>query len=472
MKNLPKNWTGRVLSAPIMINFELTSGCNIRCRHCYNFWRENASSTHDKVTEEKMDRLVDMMVKDGVFHIVLTGGEPFLNYKVLLSGLRRCTENNISTSVNSNLILATDERMKELKDAGLNHVLTSLNSHDPAVNDYMTNKTGAFEEIIRGIKTTIANGIRVSVNMIISEPNKTHLYDTAKLCAELGAVNIFATRLVPSVNVDNPETTDFYLEKEDAMRAVNDLVKAKKDFGIGIGSLISYPLCMLGDLELFRDLVGRGCPAQRGNRMVVNANGETHSCTHEMKSYGNVFDIGIKEAFRRMHEWHDGSYLYEACRDCDYINICRSGCRSAAYSYYKKMDEKDPLFYGKDSIKKRYKIEIPEEIGKAVREGHEFVVPETVRFRKEDGFYVLNVRWANAFNISEELGAFLIERQASKGAVSIKNMPGEKAGDWLIALIYKDALEPKEKALKEKLGKNSKAGCGLDPSDIIQLQHI
>ncbi len=30
----------RIVSSPIMINLELTSACNIKCRHCYNFWRD------------------------------------------------------------------------------------------------------------------------------------------------------------------------------------------------------------------------------------------------------------------------------------------------------------------------------------------------------------------------------------------------------------------------------------------------
>jgi radical SAM protein with 4Fe4S-binding SPASM domain len=472
MSSFQKELDLKVLSAPIMINFELTSGCNIKCRHCYNFWRENPSSTHDKVTIEKMDKLIDMMVQDKVFHVVLTGGEPFLNFKVLSHGLKRCRENNISTSVNSNLMLATDEKLKELKEAGLDHILTSLNSCEPAVNDYMVNKEGAFEDIVRGIKAAVANGIRISVNMIISEPNKHQVYDTAKFCASLGVTNLFATRLVPSVRVDNPNETDLKLERDDAIKAVKDLVRAKKDFNIGIGSLISYPLCMLGDLHEFKDLVGRGCPAQRGNRMVVNASGDTHACTHEMKSYGNVFEIGIKEAFKKMSEWHDGSYLFEKCKDCNYITVCRSGCRSASYSYFKEMNNRDPLYTGSASISKHYKIEIPEGIKTAVKSGEKFIVPETVRFRKEDGFYVLDVRWANAFNISSEMGVFLEKQQKGRKAFSVSDVPGPKADAWLIALVFKEAVVPENPELKKSLEAGRKAGCSLDPSDIIQLQNI
>jgi len=467
----PKNTTlmqrkKRVLSAPIMINLELTSGCNLKCRHCYNFWRGDSTSTLDKVTVDKMDKLIDMIIADGVFHVVLTGGEPFLNFETLEHALHRLTAAGISTSVNSNLMLVTPEKTSRLREAGWEHVLTSLNSNDPETNDYMMHAKGAQAKIIKGIKTVIAAGIRVSANMIISEPNQNHVYETARLCAELGVQRLFATRLVPAFNVENPNETDFRLGMEGALRAVDDLVQAKKDFGIAIGTLVSYPLCALGDLQKYRDFVGRGCPAQRGNRMCLNADGTAHACTHEEVGYGNVFDLGIKGVFSNMRKWHDGSYLFEGCADCEYINICASGCRSAANSYFKKMDDKDPLFVGRSNIYVPYKIEIPSEITDAVDLGRYFMVPKRVRFREEDGFYTINVRWANAFSIDSDVAHFLIEKQANHQPFNLREMVGQNPRTTLIHLVFKDAAEPVDEELKLALAGRPELGCSVDPADL------
>ncbi len=456
----------KILSAPVMINLELTSGCNLKCRHCYNFWRNDYSSTKDRLTLDRVDKLIDMIITDEVFHVVLTGGEPFLNFEVMEHALKRLHANNVTTSVNSNLTLATPGKVERLKAAGLDHILTSLNSHDPATNDYMANRKGAYQKIVEGIKTAVNHGIRISVNMIVSEINKGHVYETAKLCTELGAKRIFGTRLVPPVTVDHPEETDFRLDRKGALSAINDLLRAKQDFGIGIGTLISYPLCLLGDLNKYEDFVGRGCPAQRGNRMVITANGETHACTHEMRSYGNVFDIGIKGAFRRMREWHDGSYLFSGCAECEYISICRSGCRSASNAYFKKMDGKDPLFAGKDSIKVPYKIVIPEEITQAIDSGSSFIVPDRIRFRREEGFYTLNVRWANAFAIDTELAEFLIQKQKIREQINLGNMIGGHPQKSLIQLIFKEAVVPEDPNLRERFEQGVKLGCSINPEDI------
>ena len=461
-----RHFKRRMLSSPISINLELTSGCNIKCRHCYNFYRDDSNSTLDRLSLAKMDRLIDMIVRDEVYHVVLTGGEPMMVFKVLEHSLRRLHEKGISTSVNSNLMLATPEKAQRLRAAGLDHVLTSLNSHNPEVNDYMTAKEGNFVKIVEGIKNTVAANTRVSVNMIVSEPNKDDVYETAKLCAELGVQKIFGTRLVPAEYHKNPEATDLNLNNATALKALDDLLRAKQDFGIQVGTLISYPLCMLGDLEKYHDFVGRGCPAQRGNRMVINADGQTHACTHESRPYGNVLEVGIKGAFQKMRAWHDGSYLYKVCGDCKYINMCGSGCSAAADAYYGALDAKDPLFAGYEHITTGYKVTIPKEIIRAVDSGAAFVVPPVIRFRNEGDFYTLNVRWANTFNIETDLAQFLIAKKTSGDSFTVADVPFPDARKLLTELIFKQALIPQDTALRNFLAVDGTLGLGVDPADI------
>ena len=128
------------MSAPISINLELLDSCNIQCRHCYNFWREDFQKHTNKMTRELFDKFLEMVIDSGVFHVVLSGGEPFMNFEVLEYGLKRLTENGISNSVNSNLMLVTPEKIRRLRGVGLEHVLTSLNSYDSETNDYICNK--------------------------------------------------------------------------------------------------------------------------------------------------------------------------------------------------------------------------------------------------------------------------------------------------------------------------------------------
>ena len=102
------------LSRPALINLELTDACNVKCRHCYNFWRED-NDLKFKLDIKEFDRLVERFLEAGIFHVVLTGGEPLANFRVLEYALQKLSDNNISTSVNSNLMLATDEKIQRLR---------------------------------------------------------------------------------------------------------------------------------------------------------------------------------------------------------------------------------------------------------------------------------------------------------------------------------------------------------------------
>lgn len=459
----------RRLSAPVMINLELTSGCNVKCRYCYNFWREENAGNDSRMTLSQMQTLVDMLTREGVFHVVLTGGEPFLNFEVLEFGLTSLHQAGISTSVNSNLMLADATKMERLRKTGLDHVLTSLNSYDAEVSDDVTGRKGAHEKTLRGIRHAIDAGIRVSANMIVSESNRDDVYRTAELCSRLGVQRIFGTRLVPSVNVRNPREWEFNLEKEAARHVLDELIRAKDDFGIAVGSLISYPLCLLQDLEKYADFVGRGCPAQRGNRMVVNADGNAHACTHESTSYGNVFELGISRVFQRMYRWHDGSHIHNGCKECPYVGICRSGCRSAALAYNKSMNGRDPLSEGPASIHTPFRFDLPQQLLAGIDPREPFIVPETIRFREEDGFFVVNIRWANTINVRTEIAKFLRQRKEENRPFTMTDFSERGTHKELLYLLAKEAVLPMDTGMRNRIEKRVKAGCSIDPEDLPEI---
>ena len=165
----------KVYSAPTTINLEMTEACNVKCRHCYNPWRDDHAGKFN-LDKDKIDYLIDEFVKNKVFHVILSGGEPLAKFNELCYALEKLVANNISTSVNSNLMLATPEKMKKLKDIGCDHVLTSWFSYFPTETDYITTYKGSYQKIIEGIKTTVAAGIRVSANTIVTQLNhKTRL---------------------------------------------------------------------------------------------------------------------------------------------------------------------------------------------------------------------------------------------------------------------------------------------------------
>ena len=252
---------------------------------------------------------------------------------------------------------------------------------------------------------------------------------------------------------------------ESSKESLDELLRLKKDTGIQIGTLINYPLCMLGDLEKYGDFVGRGCPTQSGHRFNINSNGDTHGCVMEDKDYGNVYKVGLKEAYKRTLNWRNESYLYEGCKGCHYIDVCHSGCRMHSFSESGKMDGKDPFMPGKEFITKPFKFKGDDAVKLEIEKGAKLYVPNFIRFRKEDGFYLMNIRWANTIEITDYEGKFFETMQKNKKTFTYKEFQDKNSINRLNFLVCKEALKSKEINISVK-----KTGVNVDPAKLPDLE--
>ena len=447
-----------IYSAPTCINLEITEVCNFKCGHCYNPWREETHGVHS-LDNEKMLFLLDEFKRCGVFHIIFSGGEPFAKFNLLEFGIKEAIKRNLSVSVNSTLSLATESKIIRLKEAGLDHILASWYSIDPKETEKITNLKNSHDKVVNGIKCAVKNGIRVSVNTICTNNNLDTIYDSGKIVHELGAQQFIAHRVVPPA-YDRKDSKQHRINQKISIKGLDELLRLKKDTNMQVGTLISYPLCLLGDLEKYADFVGRGCPTQSGHRFNVNSTGETHGCVMEDKPYGNIFEHGLKKVYERTIPWRDKSYYFEGCKKCDYIDVCQTGCRMDAFAATGKMNGKDPLFLGHKHIKKDYKLIEDESIVEKIEEGHSLYVPDRIRWRKENNFFLLNIRWANTIEVSNKTAEKLINFQKKKKTFTFEDFGKDKCRE-LAALVYKDAIKFKSIDLKIR-----KRGVSVDPSKL------
>ena len=448
----------RVYSAPTSINLEITEACNFKCGHCYNPWREESFGVNS-LTNEKMDWLLSEFADCGVFHVVFSGGEPMAKFDLLEYGVKQAINKGLSVSINSTLSLATPDRIKRLRQAGADHILASWYDIDPDATDEITATKGSYQKVIDGIKCAVENGIRVSVNTICTNNNLDSIYNSGKIVHELGATQFIAHRVVPPA-YDRNDKKQHRINQDISIQGLDELLRLKEDTGIQVGTLISYPLCLLGDLEKYRDFIGRGCPTQSGHRFNINSTGDTHGCVMEDKDYGDVFEVGLLEAFKRTSEWRDKSYYYEGCKGCDYLEVCQTGCRMDAFAATGKMDGKDPLWKGKEFIFKPYKhVEDPNTNIK-IKEGLKLSVPKRVRWRQEDGFNLLNIRWGNTIEVSDDVAIFLKRYQKNRLKFTIEDF-GKGREVELSNLLYKEAIVSDDISLNVK-----RRGVSVDPAKL------
>jgi len=433
------------IKSPTVANLEITEICNVKCKHCYNPWRDESMGIN-QFDLIKIQKVLKHLKQIGVFHVILSGGEPMSNFKVLTEAIKICNELDITFSCNTNLILADDKKMKELKNLGLEHCLTSIPSINAKENDEIMQSKGSLNKIINGIKSCIRNGVRVSANMVVTKSNKARVYETGKMMAQLGCSKFFVTRAVPPVyseisKANDEKDNELVLSHDEVKQSLDDAIRVKEEFGIAIGSLISYPLCFLGDLQRYSDFVGRGCPSQRGHIININADGKIHTCVHEEESYGSIWSKDFKKIYaEKMVKWRDGSMHYSECKSCPYLKVCNSGCQMTANAVNGKVASKDPLFVGKEGITKEFDIIKDNKIYDYIFDMGRFFVPKRVRFRDDEDIFIVNVRWGNSMTINHSMGKFLKDAQRNNKYFNLKEF-GQDRKDALANLFFKNIIE-------------------------------
>ncbi|MBQ7169660.1 MAG: radical SAM protein [Synergistaceae bacterium] len=151
--------------------FELTSRCNERCRHCY---LPGARDFHDMETELVMS-ILDQLRDMGTLKVTFSGGECLL-HPDFIPILRHARENDLSVSILSNLTLLTDDMISAIKDANIDFLQASVYSMNPEEHDYITRLPGSHAKTITGLERLIA----ANVPVMISCPTMRKTYSSYK----------------------------------------------------------------------------------------------------------------------------------------------------------------------------------------------------------------------------------------------------------------------------------------------------
>ena len=151
------------LKSPINAQIEVTGDCTHSCQHCYNFWRNKdkciLNTEHKKFSLENVSLIFQKLNGAEIFNIVITGGEPFLNFPVSLRCVELAHSYGMSVNMNSNLILLDKKWAKNLKTAGLNHILTSILGPTADIHDSISQLPSSFEMLVKKIRIAQDAGI-------------------------------------------------------------------------------------------------------------------------------------------------------------------------------------------------------------------------------------------------------------------------------------------------------------------------
>lgn len=387
----------KAISAPIVLQWEVTPRCNHNCVHCYNYWRKGPRlPLLPENYEDIFTKVVDEIIENKVFAVVITGGEPLLVIETIGPFIKRLVSNGIKVTMNTNLTLLNAGKAKLLKEIGISSLLVSLPSGNSDNCDRITNRKGSLAKIIRGIRIATAHGFPVFTNMVVSRINKGDIEVTAQLAKSLGLRNFAVTRA--SKPVKDGWFSDEILSLVEFRQMLDELYQIEEKYGLNVDTLEANPACAYSEEHFGR--VRRFCTAGK-TTATVGCNGEIRPCNRLPLVYGNISD-GFSPAWGSMKICRENEWIPEACAPCKVRARCGGGCKADALIEYGDLSKPDPLcdLSNLPILPKKALLTVTSET---------FIVNPLIKIRPESFGAIAYINIANWLPITMELALLLLE---------------------------------------------------------------
>jgi radical SAM protein with 4Fe4S-binding SPASM domain len=304
--------------APYRMDLAVTYRCNNDCSHCYNARQRD----FPELSTEQWKSIINRLWEVGIPHIVFTGGEPTLRND-LPDLIQHAEHVGMITGLNTNGRRLSDQRyLKQLVDAGLDHVQITIESHEASIHDAMVASSGAWRQTISGLKNTLDTPLFVMTNTTMLEQNSPYLAETLSFFASVGVPTIGLNALIYSGRGASVGTG---LSENDLHPLLN---LAREITDRHSQRLIWYTptqYCNFDPMEL--DLGVKGCTAALYN-MCIEPDGGVIPCQSYYHQLGNILtdnwtSIWEHELSISLRERH---YLPEKCHECSLLRECGGGC--------------------------------------------------------------------------------------------------------------------------------------------------
>ena len=333
--------------SPVVV-WNITSQCNLKCRHCYIEATESAKD-NEMTTQEGKD-FIDNLAEMKVPVLMFSGGEPLVRPD-LFELAAYAVEKGLRIVLSTNGTLIDDFTAKLIKEAGFQYVGVSIDGREE-IHDEFRGEKGAFKAAIAGIRAAKAAGNRTGVRFTLNSINKDDLPAVMELIEEEKVDRfcmyhlVYAGRGSDMKNLDLPaaekkKVAQFLIEKtmDFNSRGIEIEILTTDNHADGLYLLDHIKATDPGRVEEVRQLLEMhgGCSA--GDRMAdVDFLGNVHPCQFWSDMIlGNVRERKFSDIWNDL-EANDGilaklrskpEQLNAQCGKCSQNRLC-GGCRIRA----------------------------------------------------------------------------------------------------------------------------------------------
>jgi len=327
------------IKIPGVVNIAVTDRCRYNCWHC--------SAAPKKGVDLSLDTIVDAIKtfqNMGTSTFSITGGEPLLRDDI--TEIVASIDDRSSVFMFTSGYGLTEERAKELKDAGLFGVMVSLDHYTPEIHDTLRGYKGAYDIAIKGLKNAQNANLYAGLSCVVTREmlQKDEVWMVLELAKNLSVHEIMMFEPTPVGNLFESDSCVLNTDEREQLIGYHKLVNKHRKYK-------NYPRISVFPYFESKDLLG--CAAGY-NIVYVDVDGNLRPCDFVPLTFGNIKEEPIEdiwqkinnafnkprgfcfmlENYRLVRKIGDGQYPlpYEKS-----IEVCRQCPKSEMPLFYKKL---------------------------------------------------------------------------------------------------------------------------------------
>lgn len=319
------------LPAPAGVLWDLTSRCNLRCKHCVVSAGE---MRRNELNISECCMLIDEFADFGVRQLILSGGEPMIR-EDFFDIAEYAAVKGIFIQVATNGTLIDRIAAQRLADIGA-CAQVSLDSADPAVHDEFRQCFGSWHKTKVGIELLIKAGVPVTLAATVTTLNIEGIPDLYELAKDMGVTTF---RILPFVPFGRGKYADELEVPPVRMRELTrTLLSKREELCLNIAPMEFECTFRPSTKEEIDASTRIGCDGAI-SYCTVTSNGEVLPCNYFSGAEAeNVKDkhfswIWYNSRFLNYFRSLKVSDIRGVCQQCTWLSVCRGSCLAANFAH-------------------------------------------------------------------------------------------------------------------------------------------
>jgi len=310
---------------PYALLAEITYRCPLHCPYCSN---PTQARNDQELTTNEWTRVIREAAALGVLQIGLSGGEPLVR-RDLPDLVRAAREANLYTNLITSGIGLDDDRVRGLRDAGLDSVQLSFQSDNTDLADEIAGARAHQHKLDAAAKIRAA-GIPLSLNFVIHRRNIDRLPQMIELAESLQAER---------VELANVQFYGWAFLNRAALLPTREQVVRAREIATAAKARLAGKIDIFYVLPDYYETRPKPCLSGWGQRyLTVNPIGEVLPCPTASSA---IPDLRFENVRARELDWiwresesfnrfRGTEWMPEPCQSCPQREIDFGGCRCQA----------------------------------------------------------------------------------------------------------------------------------------------